>query len=98
VSLFVLLIGEFLGVVTATGAINTSVARAIRNLEAREKWMIPIMMAVGYDALTGVDIMLRADVGVIGWTINPFPTAIASDAAGLPFTQGMTLRFVVLGL
>jgi uncharacterized ion transporter superfamily protein YfcC len=99
VSLFVLLVGEFLGVVTATGAINTHVARAIRNLEGREKWMIPIMMAAGYDALTGVAIiMLGAGVGVIGSTINPFSTAIASDAARLPFTQGMTLRFVVLGL
>jgi uncharacterized ion transporter superfamily protein YfcC len=78
VSLFVLLVGEFLGVVTATGAINTHVARAMRNLEGREKWIIPIMMAAGYDALTGVAIiMLGAGVGVIGSTINPFSTAIA---------------------
>lgn len=99
VSLFVLIVGGFLGVVTATGAINTGVAQAMRKLEGREKWMIPIMMAAGYDALTGVAIiMLGAGVGVIGSTINPFSTAIASDAARLPFTQGMTLRFVVLGL
>jgi uncharacterized ion transporter superfamily protein YfcC len=127
VSLFVLIVGGFLGVVTATGAINTGVAQAMRKLEGREKWMIPIMMALfaaggttygmaeetlafyvllipimiaaGYDALTGVAIiMLGAGVGVIGSTINPFSTAIASDAAGIPFTQGMTLRFVILGL
>jgi uncharacterized ion transporter superfamily protein YfcC len=61
--------------------------------------LIPIMIAAGYDALTGVAIiMLGAGVGVIGSTINPFSTAIASDAAGIPFTQGMTLRFVILGL
>lgn len=127
VSLFVLIVGGFLGVVTATGAINTGVAQAMRKLEGREKWMIPIMMALfaaggttygmaeetlafyvllipimiaaGYDALTGVAIiMLGAGVGVIGSTINPFSTAIASNAAGIPFTQGMTLRFVILGL
>ena len=127
VSLFVLIVGGFLGVVTATGAINTGMAQAMRKMEGREKWMIPIMMALfaaggttygmaeetlafyvllipimiaaGYDALTGVAvIMLGAGVGVIGSTINPFSTAIASDAAGIPFTQGMPLRFVILGV
>lgn len=127
VSLFVLIVGGFLGVVTATGAINTGVAQAMRKLEGREKWMIPIMMALfaaggttygmaeetlafyvllipimiaaGYDALTGVAIiMLGAGVGVIGSTINPFSTAIASNAAGIAFTEGMGLRFVILGL
>lgn len=127
VSLFVLIVGGFLGVVTATGAINTGVAQAMRRLEGREKWMIPIMMALfaaggttygmaeetlafyvllipimiaaGYDALTGVAIiMLGAGVGVIGSTINPFSTAIASNAAGIAFTEGMPLRFVILAL
>ncbi|MGB7242636.1 MAG: YfcC family protein [Sulfitobacter sp.] len=127
VSLFVLIVGGFLGVVTATGAINTGVAQAMRRLKGREKWMIPIMMglfaaggttygmaeetlafyvllipimiAAGYDALTGVAIiMLGAGVGVIGSTINPFSTAIASNAAGITFAQGMPLRFVILGL
>lgn len=127
VSLFVLIVGGFLGVVTATGAINTGVAQAMRRLEGREKWMIPIMMALfaaggttygmaeetlafyvllipimiaaGYDALTGVAIiMLGAGVGVIGSTINPFSTAIASNAAGITFTEGMPLRLVILGL
>jgi uncharacterized ion transporter superfamily protein YfcC len=127
VSLFILIVGGFLGVVTATGAINTGVAQAMRKLEGREKWMIPIMMALfaaggttygmaeetlafyvllipimiaaGYDALTGVAIiMLGAGVGVIGSTINPFSTAIASNAAGIAFTEGMVLRFVILGL
>lgn len=126
VSLFVLVVGGFLGVVTATGAIDTAVARAMQKLKGREKWMIPIMMALfaaggttygmaeetlafyillipimiaaGYDALTGVAvIMLGAGVGVIGSTINPFSTAIASDAAGIALTQGMELRFVILG-
>lgn len=127
VSLFVLVVGGFLGVVTATGAIDTAVSRAMQKLKGREKWMIPIMMALfaaggttygmaeetlafyillipimiaaGYDALTGVAvIMLGAGVGVIGSTINPFSTAIASDAAGIAFTQGMGLRFMILGL
>ncbi|WP_299410102.1 YfcC family protein [uncultured Roseobacter sp.] len=127
VSLFVLIVGGFLGVVTATGAIDTGISLAMRRLAGREKWMIPIMMALfaaggttygmaeetlafylllipimiaaGYDALTGVAvIMLGAGVGVIGSTINPFSTAIASDAAGVAFTEGILLRFAILGL
>ncbi|WP_257884432.1 hypothetical protein [Sulfitobacter sp. CW3] len=46
VSLFVLVVGGFLDVVTATGAINTGVAQAMRRLKGREKLMIPIMMAL----------------------------------------------------
>lgn len=127
VSLFVLIIGGFLGVVNATGAINTGIERVMLRLKGREKWMIPVLMllfaaggttygmaeetlafyvlllplmiAVGYDALTGVAVMMvGAGIGVIGSTINPFSTAIASNAAGIAFTQGMTLRLVILGL
>jgi uncharacterized ion transporter superfamily protein YfcC len=127
VSLFVLIIGGFLGVVNATGAINTGIERVMLRLKGREKWMIPalmllfaaggstygmaeetlafyvllipLMIAVGYDALTGVAvIMVGAGIGVIGSTINPFSTAIASNAAGIPFTQGLALRLVILAL
>lgn len=127
VSLFVLVIGGFLGVVNATGAINTGIERVMLRLKGREKWMIPalmllfaaggstygmaeetlafyvllipLMIAVGYDALTGVAvIMVGAGIGVIGSTINPFSTAIASNAAGIPFTQGLALRLVILAL
>jgi uncharacterized ion transporter superfamily protein YfcC len=57
------------------------------------------MIAAGYDALTGVAIiMLGAGVGTLGSTINPFATVIASNAAGVPFTTGMPLRFAILGV
>ncbi|MGP1629790.1 MAG: YfcC family protein [Giesbergeria sp.] len=127
VSLFVLIIGGFLGVVNATGAINTGIERVMLGMKGREKWMIPVLMllfaaggttygmaeetlafyvlliplmiAVGYDALTGVAvIMVGAGVGVLGSTINPFSTAIASNAAGIAFTQGMALRLIILAL
>ena len=127
VSLFVLIIGGFLGVVNATGAINNGIERVMVRMKGREKWMIPVLMllfaaggstygmaeetlafyvlliplmiAVGYDALTGVAvIMVGAGVGVLGSTINPFSTAIASNAAGIPFTQGLGLRLVILAL
>jgi len=127
VSLFVLFIGGFLGVVTRTGAINAGIGKAMNKMNGREKWMIPILMGLfalggttygmaeetlafymlvipimivaGYDALTGVAIiMLGAGIGVLGSTINPFATTIASNAAGIPFTQGIMLRLAILGL
>ncbi len=61
--------------------------------------LIPIMIAARYDAVTAVAIiLLGAGVGVLGSTVNAFATVIASDAAGIPFTQGIVLRFVILGL
>jgi uncharacterized ion transporter superfamily protein YfcC len=61
--------------------------------------IIPVMIAAGYDALTGVAIiMIGAGVGTLGSTINPFATVIASNAAGVPFTRGIILRSVILGV
>lgn len=125
VALFVLFLGGFLGVVNATGAIDTGIRSAMRKLKGREIWMIPILMTLfaiggttygmaektlafyailvpvmivaGYDAITGVAIILiGAGIGVLGSTINPFATIIASDAAGIPFTDGLALRLVIL--
>ncbi len=125
VALFVLFLGGFLGVVNATGSIDTGIRNAMRKLEGREIWMIPIMMALfaaggttygmaeetlafyailipvmiaaGYDAVTGIAIILiGAGIGVLGSTINPFATVIASNAAAIPFTDGIGLRLVLL--
>jgi uncharacterized ion transporter superfamily protein YfcC len=127
VALFVLMIGGFLGVVTATGSIDAGIKRAMARLKGREKWMIPILMALfalggttegmaeetlvfyvlltpvmiaaGYDAMTAVAvILLGAGIGVLGSTVNAFSTVIASDAAGVPFTDGLMLRLVLLAI
>ncbi len=125
VSLFVLVIGGFLGVVSQTGALQVGIGRLMTNMSGHEKWSIPILMAVfaaggttygmaeetlafyallipvmlvaGYDSVVAAAvILLGAGIGVLGSTINPFATVIASDAAGIPFTEGMVLRFVLL--
>ncbi len=125
VALFVLFLGGFLGVVNATGAIDTGIRAAMTKMRGREIWMIPILMtlfalggttygmaeetlafyailipvmiAAGYDAVTGVSVILiGAGIGVLGSTINPFATVIASDAAGIPFTDGIMLRLMLL--
>ena len=46
VALFVLFLGGFLGVMNATGAIDTGIRSAMHRLEGREIWMIPILMTL----------------------------------------------------
>ncbi|GAM71355.1 arginine/ornithine antiporter arcD [Vibrio sp. JCM 19236] len=46
VSLFILIIGGFLGLVTKTGAIDAGIERVTARLKGREEMMIPILMAL----------------------------------------------------
>ena len=123
--LFIMVIGGFLMIITATGAIDSGINAAMTAMKGRELLMIPILMlffaaggtvygmaeetipfymlvipiiiAAGYDAVTGVAIvLLGSGIGVLGSTINPFATVIASDASGIPFTDGLMLRVSIL--
>jgi uncharacterized ion transporter superfamily protein YfcC len=59
--------------------------------------IIPVIIAAGYDTVAAVAIiMVGAGIGTLGSTINPFATVIASDAAGIPFTEGLGLRLFIL--
>ncbi|MBV1850892.1 YfcC family protein [Catellatospora tritici] len=125
VALFIIVIGGFLGVTMRTGAIQAGIGRLVQRLHGRERWMIPILMAVfalggttfgmaeeslafytlviavlvaaGYDTLTGAAVLLLGcGIGVLGSTINPFATGIASGFAGIPISQGFLLRLIIL--
>jgi uncharacterized ion transporter superfamily protein YfcC len=59
--------------------------------------IVTVMIAAGYDALTGASVLLLgAGIGVLGSTINPFATGIASGFAGVSIAEGLILRIVVL--
>lgn len=59
--------------------------------------IIAALIALGYDALTGVAvILLGAGIGVMGSTVNPFATGIASGFAGIPISEGIILRVIIL--
>lgn len=59
--------------------------------------VLPVFIRAGYDALTGVAvIMLGCGIGTLGSTFNAFATVIASNAAGVPFTDGLALRVFIL--
>lgn len=125
VSLFVLVIGGFLGVTMKTGAIDASIASVTMKLKGKEKWMIPVLMtffglggtsfgmaeetiafyplmlpifiAAGYDTITAVAVvMLGAGMGVLGSTVNPFATGIASGFAEVSLGEGIFLRAIML--
>lgn len=125
VALFIIVIGGFLGVTMKTGAIQNGITRLVARMKGREKWMIPVLMAVfalggtsygmaeeslafyvliitvmiaaGYDALTGAAIvMIGCGIGVLGSTINPFATGIASGFAGVPLNAGLLGRVAIL--
>ncbi len=62
--------------------------------------LAPVFIAIGYDAIVTVGaIFLAASIGTAFSTINPFSVVIASNAAGIPFTEGIAFRIIgfVLG-
>src|SRR5207344_2507962 len=59
--------------------------------------IITVMIAAGYDALVGASILLLGcGIGVLGSTINPFATGIASGFAGTSISEGLIGRIVIL--
>jgi uncharacterized ion transporter superfamily protein YfcC len=59
--------------------------------------VITVMIAAGYDALTGAAVvLLGCGIGVLGSTVNPFATGIASGIAGVSISEGIVGRLVIL--
>ena len=59
--------------------------------------IITVMIAAGYDTMTGAAvILLGCGIGVMGSTINPFATGIASGFADTSISDGLGLRLVIL--
>lgn len=55
--------------------------------------LVPIFLALGYDSIICVGaIFLAGSMGTTFSTINPFSVVIASNAAGVNFTQGIEWR------
>jgi uncharacterized ion transporter superfamily protein YfcC len=59
--------------------------------------VITVIIAAGYDAVVGaLVILLGAGIGVLGSTVNPFATGIASGFADVSLTDGLGWRLVIL--
>lgn len=59
--------------------------------------LVPIFLAAGYDALVPVAVIYTgSSIGTMFSTVNPFSVIIASDAAGVNWTNGMEMRLAML--
>jgi uncharacterized ion transporter superfamily protein YfcC len=59
--------------------------------------IITVMLAAGYDGLAAAAlILLGAGIGVIGSTVNPFATGIASGFADTTISEGLIGRIIIL--
>lgn len=57
--------------------------------------LVPVFLAMGYDSIVCVGaIFLASSVGTSFSTINPFSSVIASNAAGISFTEGLAWRAI----
>ncbi|APU70801.1 YfcC family protein [Companilactobacillus crustorum] len=121
---FILILGGVIGIVNATGAMDSGMMRLSEKLKGKQKWLIvivtslialggttfglaeetiafypiliPIFLLAGYDTLTAVAaVYLGTAIGSMSSTINPFSTVIASNAAGINFTDGLPMRVLM---
>lgn len=61
--------------------------------------LLPIIIAAGYDSITAVSIIfLGAGAGVLGSTVNPFATGIASGFAGISLGDGIITRVIIFAV
>ena len=61
--------------------------------------LIPIFLAAKYDAMVALAcIYIGSSIGTMCSTTNPFSAIIASDAAGINWTTGLTGRFIMVVL
>lgn len=59
--------------------------------------LVPVFLAAGYDLLVPVAVIyIGSCMGTMASTVNPFSTIIASDAAGVDWTIGMSSRLIML--
>lgn len=59
--------------------------------------LVPVMMAVGFDSVTGVAIiLLGSQIGCLASTVNPFATGVASATAGVSVADGIFWRLLFL--
>ena len=58
--------------------------------------IMPILIAAGYDVVTGVMcVFLGAGIGIAGGLVNPFSVGIASNLANISLADGMLVRLIL---
>ena len=125
VALFIIVIGGFLGVTMRTGAIQAGIGRLVQRLRGKERWMIPLLMAVfalggttygmaeeslafyalvitvmiaaGYDSVTGAAIvLLGCGIGTLGPRSTRSRPGSPPGSRVIPLSDGLVGRLVIL--
>ena len=61
--------------------------------------LVPIFLAAGYDLMVPLAVIyIGSNVGSMASTTNPFAVIIASDAAGVDWTSGLSIRVIALAV
>lgn len=59
--------------------------------------IVPLLLAAGYNAMTAILVIVGGTtIGLIGGTVNPFATGIASGFAGVSIGDGVIPRLILL--
>ncbi|MGB5823952.1 MAG: YfcC family protein [Proteocatella sp.] len=59
--------------------------------------LVPVFMIAGYDAIVCIAALyMGSSIGTMFSTVNPFSSVIASNAAGIAFTNGLAFRLAGL--
>jgi uncharacterized ion transporter superfamily protein YfcC len=127
IMVFLLMIGGFINVFYATGAMESGLSALSNRMQGHEGWLIitltflfcfggasygmaeeglafypiltPLFLAAGYDLLIPLAVIFGGtQLGTLASFSNPFATIIASNAAGINWTDGLYLRLGVFVL
>lgn len=121
----VLFVGGLLALEAKVGAIQAGFQVLMKRMKGREKWlipmlialfavcgsaygsqeetvvyyafMVPLMMAAGYNAMTALmTVIVGTSVGIAASTVNPFSAMIAAEVGGGKVGDGMLTRTIML--
>ncbi len=124
---FLFLIGGFINVFYASGAMEKGLIYLSYKMQGKEAWLIiiltflfsfggssfgmaeeslvfypvlvPLFLAAGYDLLVPVAVIFAGNqIGFMSSFLNPFSTIIASNAAGINWTDGLYGRLLMFVL
>ncbi|WP_211655073.1 YfcC family protein [Planococcus alpniumensis] len=100
---YIFLVGGAFGIIRATGAIESGIAKVVDKLEAREKWLIPIIMilfsVLGATIGMSEEVIIFVPIGIAVARAIGFDamtgTAMVSLGAASGFIGGMLNPFTV---
>ena len=93
---FILVVGGAFGIVLRTGAVESGIMRVIHITKGKDILLVPMFIALGYDAVVGIMCSYVAtQIGFGASWMNPFSLAVAQGVAGIPVMSGAPFRIVL---